>query len=81
MSNETTDQTAVRLADRSPVVLREVVAPDGTVYTVYTDGHWDRTCWDGSFVGDDSDSSTTPAEVLLAYGPGGVAAALAASRA
>jgi len=31
-------------------VIREIVAPDGTQYEVYTDGSWVRRCWDGSFV-------------------------------
>lgn len=51
-----------------PEILREIVCPDGTQFTVYTDGTWTRETWDGSAVTDSTDSSTTPEEVLAKLG-------------
>ena len=50
--------------DTGPVVVHEIVAPDGTQYRVYADGSWVHEAWDGTFVRDDENSSTTPEEVL-----------------
>lgn len=45
-------------------VLTEIVAPDGTLYIVNEDGSWEQQSWDGHFVRDNSNASTTPEEVL-----------------
>lgn len=51
-----------------PEVLREIDAPDGTKYTVYSDGTWVCETWDGQFVKDSVLGSTTPEEVLARFG-------------
>lgn len=47
-------ETAAETAS-AKVVAREIVCPDGTQYTVYTDGTWDENAWDGSHIRDSDD--------------------------
>ena len=49
-------------------VLREIVCPDGTTYIVNEDGTWEHQSWDGHFVRDSAEASTTPSEVLEKIG-------------